>query len=66
MSYQSIDEFGYDLVLGFKQNAFRHKWDVHIVPVTPAFQEEEKYDTYLLKMAIAELFSWDLLYTTNG
>lgn len=49
MSYQSIDEFGYDLVLGFKQNAFRHKWDVHIVPVTPAFQEEEKYDTYLLK-----------------
>lgn len=49
MSYQSIDEFGYDLVLGFKQNAFRHKWDVHIVPVTPTFQEEEKYDTYLLK-----------------
>ena len=49
MSYQSIDEFGYDLVLGFKQNAFRHKWDVHIVPVTPTFQEEERYDTYLLK-----------------
>ena len=49
MSYQSIDEFGYDLVLGFKQNAFRHKWDVHIEPITPAFQEEEKYDTYLLK-----------------
>ncbi len=49
MNYESIDEFGYDIVLGFKQNAFRHRWNVEIVPVTPAFQEEERYDTYLLK-----------------
>lgn len=49
MNYEKIDEFGYDIVLGFKQNAFRHKWDVTVVPVTPAFQMEEKYDTYLLK-----------------
>ncbi len=49
MEYSAIDEFGYDIVLGFKQNAFRHKWDVTVVPVTPALQMEEKYDTYLLK-----------------
>lgn len=49
MDYESIDEFGYDVVLGFKQNAFRHKWDIDIIPVTPTFQMEEKYDTYLLK-----------------
>lgn len=49
MNYESIDEFGYDIVLGFKQNAFRHNWDVDVVPITPAFQNEEKYDTYLLK-----------------
>lgn len=49
MDYESFDEFGYDLVLGFKQNAFRHKWDVEIVNVTPGLQAEEKYDTYLLK-----------------
>lgn len=49
MNYESIDEFGYDLVLGFKQNAFRHKWDVDIIPVTPALQMDEKYDTFLLK-----------------
>ena len=28
MNYETIDEFGYDIVLGFKQNAFRRKWDV--------------------------------------
>lgn len=49
MNYETIDEIGYDIVLGFKQNAFRRKWDVDILPITPAFQEEEKYDTFLLK-----------------
>ena len=49
MNDESIDEFGYDIVLGFKQNAFRHNWDVDIVPITPTFQAEEKYDTYMLK-----------------
>lgn len=49
MDYESIDEFGYDLVLGFKQNAFRHKWDVDIIPINQSFQMEEKYDTYMLK-----------------
>ena len=49
MNYEPIDEFGYDIVLGIKQTAFRRKWDVDILPITPAFQEEEKYDTFLLK-----------------
>lgn len=49
MDYEAIDEFGYDIILGFKQNAFRHNWDVTVMPITPAFQMEEKYDTYLLK-----------------
>lgn len=49
MDYETIDSFGYDLVLGFKQNAFRHKWDVTVVTITPEFQKKERYDTYLLK-----------------
>lgn len=49
MRYEAIDEFGYDIVLGFKQNAFKNKWSVDIKPITPEFQLKEKYDTYLLK-----------------
>lgn len=49
MEYRIPSDFGYDIVLGFKQNAFRHKWDITVLPVTPAFQMEEKYDTFLLK-----------------
>lgn len=56
MNYETIDEFGYDMVLGFKQNAFRRKWDVDILPITPAFQEEEKYDTFLLKSGYCGAF----------
>ena len=49
MEYNDIDDFGYDIVLGFKQNAFRQKFEVDVIPVTPALQQQERYDTYLLK-----------------
>ncbi len=49
MEYLTTSDFGYDIVLGFKQNAFRYKWDVTVLPMTPELQLEEKYDTFLLK-----------------
>jgi LacI family transcriptional regulator len=49
MDYEAPGEFGYDLVLGFKQNAYRARWDVTVLPVSPGFQQKEKYDTYLLR-----------------
>ena len=74
MEYLSPGKFGYEIVLGFKQNAFRHKWDVSIVPVTPELQRAEKYDTYMLKNGYSGGFlvgfalqdEWmQQLYTTN-
>lgn len=49
MEYTSQNQFGYDLILGFKQAACRRGWDVTLYPATPAFQKKEKYDTYMLK-----------------
>lgn len=56
VEYETLDTFGYDIVLGFKQNAFKHKWDVTIVNITPEFQQREKYDTYLLKQGYCGAF----------
>ena len=56
MAYKDPEDFGYDIVLGFKQNAFRHKWDVTVVPVDQKFQAREKYDTYLLKHGFCGAF----------
>ena len=49
VEYKTLDTFGYDIVLGFKQNAFKHKWDVTVVEIDVEFQEQNKYDTYLLQ-----------------
>ena len=49
MEYRTLDTFGYDIILGFKQNAFKHKWDVTIMEIDVEFQEQHKYDTYLLQ-----------------
>lgn len=49
MDHKTENQFGYEIILGFKQNAFRHKWDISVVPVTPSFQLSEKYDIYMLK-----------------
>ena len=49
VEYKTLDTFGYDIVLGFKQNAFKHKWDVTVVEIDVEFQEKNKYDTYLLQ-----------------
>lgn len=49
VEYETLDTFGYDIVLGFKQNAFQHNWDVTIVEIDTEFQQNHKYDSYLLQ-----------------
>lgn len=49
VEYETLDTFGYEIVLGFKQNAFQHNWDVTVVEIDTEFQENHKYDSYLLQ-----------------
>ena len=35
MAYESAAQFGYELILGFRQAALRDNWDVTVMPVTP-------------------------------
>lgn len=49
VEYETLDTFGYDIVLGFKQNSFQHNWDVTIIEIDTDFQENHKYDSYLLQ-----------------
>lgn len=56
MDYETANQFGYEIILGFKQAAYRDKWDVAVLPITPAFQATEKYDTYMLKNGFSGAF----------
>lgn len=56
MDYESASQFGYDIVLGFRQAAYRDNWHVEVLPVTPNFQVKEKYDTFMLKSGYSGAF----------
>lgn len=49
MEYELPKQFGYEIILGFKQAAIQENWDVDIVPLTSRLQSAEKYNTYMLK-----------------
>ncbi len=74
MNYETPDQFGYDIILGFKQAAYPANFEVTVMPVTPAFQMLEKYDTFMMKNGYVGAFlvgfalqdSWmDQLETTS-
>ena len=56
MDYETPNQFGYEIILGFKQAAYRDNWDVSVLPVTPGFQRKERYDTYMLKKGFTGSF----------
>lgn len=48
MDYYMKDDFGYDILLGFRQAAFKEDWSVEIIPITHAFQKNRSYDAFML------------------
>lgn len=56
MGYESIEQFGYEIIVGFKLSAARRKWDVTVVPTNLNMQTEEKYDTYMLRNGYSGAF----------
>lgn len=49
MQYENTGDFGFDIILGFKQAAVRDSWDITIVPITPMLQLNDPYDRYMVK-----------------
>lgn len=49
MQYEHPQDFGFDIILGFRQAAIRDDWEVHIVPITPILQLREPYDRYMMR-----------------
>lgn len=56
MDYENIDQFGYEIIMGFKLSAARRHWEVSVVPSNLNMQTAEKYDTYMLKNGFSGAF----------
>lgn len=56
MDYESSGQFGFDIVTGFKQEAVKEGFEVTLIPISPAFQENERYDSFMLKNGFSGSF----------
>ncbi len=45
--YKDKQDFGYEILLGFRQAAYREHWNVEIMAVTPDFQQQHPYDALM-------------------
>lgn len=49
MDYEDADDFGYEIVLGFRKASFRENWGVSVIPLTRDLQRRQSYDAYMLQ-----------------
>lgn len=56
MDYENIEQFGYEIIMGFKLSAARRHWEVSVIPSNLKMQTAEKYDSYMLKNGFSGAF----------
>lgn len=56
MDYENIEQFGYEIIVGFKLSAARRHWDVTVIPTNLNMQTEERFDSYMLKNGYSGAF----------
>lgn len=49
MRYETPKDFGFDIILGFRQAAVRDNWEVTVIPMTPLQQLGDPYDRYMVR-----------------
>lgn len=48
MEYTKPDDFGYDIIVGFRQAAEPAGYRVDVIPLTQEFQRQNRYDEYMM------------------
>ncbi len=56
MDYTNIEQFGYEIIIGFKLAAAKRHWDVSVIPANLDIQTIEHYDTFMLKHGYSGAF----------
>ena len=49
MNYDTPNQFGYDIILGFRQMALPDDWTIDIVPSSVEMQQKTPYDIFMLE-----------------
>ena len=46
MDYENIEQFGYEIIVGFKLSAARQNFDVSVIPTNLNMKTQENFNTY--------------------
>ena len=49
MEYTKADDFGYDIIMGFRQVAEPFGFQVDVIPLTAQIQADHRYDEYMMR-----------------
>ncbi|MCI1208103.1 MAG: LacI family transcriptional regulator [Treponema sp.] len=49
MGYEVVEQFGYDIIVGFKLEAAAQNWDISIIPLAMNQEAGYEYDEYMLQ-----------------
>lgn len=49
MAYRKKEDFGYDIIVGFRKMAEPDGFQVDIIPLTTEFERENRYDSYIME-----------------
>ncbi|MCR5338433.1 MAG: LacI family transcriptional regulator [Lachnospiraceae bacterium] len=53
MDYYLEDDFGYDIILGFKQAAFADNWATEVIPISHLIQQRHTYDRFMISQGFS-------------
>jgi len=56
MEYDNIDQFGYEIIVGFKLSAARRHCDVTVIPSNLNLQTQENFDSFMLRYGFMGAF----------
>jgi len=59
MNYESIDQFGYEIIYGFEQEALSKGFQVTVISANLNMQTKESFDTYMLRHGYPGAFLLD-------
>lgn len=56
MEYENIDQFGYEIIVGFKLSAARRHCNVTVLPTNLNMQTQDEFDSYMLRYGFSGAF----------
>lgn len=56
IAYTYPEDFGYNIILGFRQASYNADWTIDVINLSPDFQNQHSYDSFMLEQGYSGAF----------